>query len=149
MQVGKVLTHTMKPVYTATVTSVGGRHGRVQSSDGALKVELMPPSATVQHPTRTNPEQLFAAGYAACFASAVELVARARKLVHGLITVIGKVDLAEGETGFQLGIALDVTIAELDQSEAEALVEEAHKVCPYSKATRGNVEVKLMAHGSK
>ncbi len=142
----------MKPTYTATVTSVGGRHGRVHSADGALKVELMPPSATVQNPTRTNPEQLFAAGYSACFASSIEHVARTRGLLHGLITIVAKVSLESAGEGaaasFQLGVALDITVAELTQAEAEAVVAEADRVCPYSRAVRGNVDVSLTTHGT-
>ena len=138
----------MKPMYTATVTSTGGRHGRVQSADGALKLELMPPSATVQNPTRTNPEQLFAAGYAACFASAMEHIARGQKLIHGLITIVAKVHLAPPEEAFKLSVELDATVAELTQEQAESLVTAAHQVCPYSNATRGNVEVALTAHGT-
>ena len=138
----------MKPMYTATVTSTGGRHGRVQSSDGALKLELMPPSATVQNPTRTNPEQLFAAGYAACFSSAMEHIARREKLIHGLITILNKVHIAPPEEGFKLSVEMDITVAELTQSQAEELVAAAHKLCPYSNATRGNIDVSLTAHGT-
>lgn len=108
----------------------------------------MPPSATVQNPTRTNPEQLFAAGYAACFSSAMEHVAKSQKLIHGLISIVSKVHLEPAGEGFQLRVEMDITVAELDQAEAEALVAEAHKVCPYSKALTNNVEVSLTAHGT-
>lgn len=138
----------METIYTATVTSTGGRHGRVQSADGALKVELMPPSNTVQHPTRTNPEQLFAAGYAACFSSAMEHVAKAQKLIHGLITIVARVHLLSGGGAFGLGVDMDVTVNELTQAEAEQLVTEAHKVCPYSVATRNNIEVAFTVRGT-
>src|ERR1700719_4736569 len=83
----------IKPVYTAVVTSTGGRHGHAKSADGALSVDLMPPSPTVQNPKRTNPEQLFAAGYSACFAGAMEYVAKQRNQDPGLITIIAKVAL--------------------------------------------------------
>ncbi len=108
----------------------------------------MPPSATVQNPTRTNPEQLFAAGYAACFSSAMEHIARGQKLIHGLITIVAKVDLLSADQSFSLAVALDVTVAELTQQQAEALVAEAHIVCPYSKAVSGNIPVTLTAHGT-
>ncbi len=140
----------IKPVYTATVTSTGGRHGRAKSSDGALNVELMPPSPTVQNPKRTNPEQLFAAGYSACFAGAMEYVAKQRGEDPGLITIIANVALGPNDAGeFVIAVDMDITAANLDQQAAETLVAEGHKACPYSKATRGNIDVKLTAHGGK
>ncbi len=101
----------------------------------------------------TNPEQLFAAGYAACFGGAVEYLAQQQKLIAGTVTVkanvgIGPYDPGQGE-GFTLRVDLDVTLPELDQAAAENLVAAAHRTCPYSNATRGNIEVNLTAHGGK
>ncbi len=140
----------MKTIYTASVTSIGGRTGHVESSDGALKLDLTFPPPDGKPAKLTNPEQLFAAGYAACFASAMEHVARGQKLDIGQVSIANQVTLFNDEAGaFQLAVHLDVTVPNLDQAGAEKLVAEGHKVCPYSNATRGNVEVTLTAHGGK
>jgi Ohr subfamily peroxiredoxin len=140
----------MKTIYTASVTSVGGRTGHVESSDGALKLDLTFPPPDGKPAKLTNPEQLFAAGYAACFASAMEHVARGQKLDIGQVSIANQVTLFNDDAGaFQLAVHLDVTVPNLDQAGAEKLVAEGHKVCPYSNATRGNVEVTLTAHGGK
>jgi Ohr subfamily peroxiredoxin len=102
---------------------------------------------------KTNPEQLFAAGYAACFGGAVEFVAQQAKKKTGVVKVraqvgVGPFDEGKGE-GFTLRAELDVTIPEQDQKSAEELVAAAHRTCPYSNATRGNIEVVLRAHGGK
>ena len=110
----------------------------------------MPPSTTVQNPKRTNPEQLFAAGYSACFAGAMEYVAKQRGEDPGLITIVSKVALGPNDAGeFVIAVEMDITAANLDQKAAEALVADGHQACPYSKATRGNIDVKLTAHGGK
>jgi lipoyl-dependent peroxiredoxin len=139
----------MKPIYTAEVTSVGGRNGHVESSDGVLKLDLSYPPTDGSTPTKTNPEQLFAAGYAACFTGAIVHVSQP-KLNPNEIRIVNKVTLGTNDAGaFQLAVHLDVTIPSLDQAAAEKIVEAAHQVCPYSNATRGNIEVKLTAHGGK
>jgi Ohr subfamily peroxiredoxin len=122
----------------------------VESSDGALKLDLTFPPPDGKPAKLTNPEQLFAAGYAACFASAMEHVARGQKLDIGQVSIANQVTLFNDDAGaFQLAVHLDVTVPNLDQAGAEKLVAEGHKVCPYSNATRGNVEVTLTAHGGK
>ncbi len=139
----------METLYTAVATATGGRAGRVESSDGALKVDLAQPEALGGSGGQgTNPEQMFAGGYAACFASAAEYQARLQKLEPGPITVKATVGIGpNGREGFGLSVALDITVAGLNQSAAEKLVADAHRVCPYSNATRGNVDVKLTTHG--
>ncbi len=139
----------MKAIYTAEVTSVGGRNGHVESSDGVLKLDLSYPPMDGSTPTKTNPEQLFAAGYAACFTGAIMHVSQP-KLNPNEIRIVNQVTLGTNDDGaFQLAVHLDVTIPSLDQAAAEKIVEAAHQVCPYSRATRGNIEVKLTAHGGK
>lgn len=142
----------MEALYTAVATAVGGRAGRVESSDGALKVDLAQPKEMGGAGGEgTNPEQMFAGGYAACFASAAEYQARLQKLDAGAITVKATVGIGPngpgGAEGFGLSVALDVTVAGLNQSAAEKLVADAHRVCPYSNATRGNVGVKITTRG--
>lgn len=143
----------MSVLYTAEVTSVGARKGHVASSDGLLDLDLAAPKEMGGDGSRsaTNPEQLFAAGYAACFAGAAEFLAHQQKLETGPITVNAKVGIGPNDAGrgFALEIALDVTVPNLSQAAAEQLVKEAHEVCPYSNATRNNIDVKLIAHGGK
>jgi lipoyl-dependent peroxiredoxin len=140
----------MKPIYTATVTSVGGRAGHVESSDGALKLDLTFPPPDGKPARLSNSEQLFAAGYAACFASSMEHVARQQKLDIGQVSILSKVSLGPNETGgFQIAVDLDITVPNLDQAGAEKIVAEGHAVCAYSNAIRGNVPVKLTVHGGK
>ncbi|MGB0123025.1 MAG: organic hydroperoxide resistance protein [Silvibacterium sp.] len=141
----------MQVLYTAEVTAVGARSGHATSSDRLLDVPLALSSAMGGKGGATNPEQLFAAGYAACFGGAVEYLAQQQKLITGTVTVkanvgIGPYDLGQGE-GFTLRVDLDVTLPELDQAAAENLVAAAHRTCPYSNATRRNIEVNLTAHG--
>lgn len=132
----------MELLYTAIATSVGGRGGKVATSDGALEVE-------VRHPKEmggpegvyTNPEQLFAAGFSACFNSAMMAVAAQKKPILGS-SVTAKVSISKSETtGFYLSLELDVNIPNVSQGEAEQIVADAHQMCPYSKATRNNIEV--------
>jgi osmotically inducible protein OsmC len=140
----------MKVLYTAEVTSKGGRNGHVKSSDGALEVDLSaPPALGGTGKPGTNPEQLFAAGYAACFTGAMQYQAHQQKIDPGEITIqsavaIGPQDVGEG---FTAAVTMDITAAKLDQAAAEKLVADAHRTCPYSNATRGNIDVTLTAHG--
>jgi lipoyl-dependent peroxiredoxin len=143
----------MQVLYTAEVTAVGARSGHATSSDHLLNVPLALPQQMGGKGGATNPEQLFGAGYAACFGGAVEYLAHQQKLTTGTITVkakvgIGPYDPGQGE-GFTLCVDLDVTLPDLDQATAEKLVTAAHLTCPYSNATRGNIEVTLTAHGGK
>jgi len=130
-------------LYTASATATGGRAGKVATDDDRLQAQLVPPPA-LGGPTGasgTNPEQLFAAGYAACFGSAVEHVARAQKLTTGPISITAKVTIGPVGKSFGLAVELVAAIPELARDQAEALVKAAHEVCPYSNATRGNIAV--------
>jgi osmotically inducible protein OsmC len=137
-------------LYTAKAHVTGGRaegHGR--SSDGALEVDLRLPPEMGGQGGGTNPEQLFAVGYAACFEGALGVVARRAKLEPGDVAIDSEVSLSpDGKGGFLLSVGLDVTLPSLtDAAAAVELVRAAHQVCPYSNATRGNVEVALTANG--
>ncbi len=143
----------MQVLYTAEVTTTGARSGHAASSDGLLDVQLAVPPQMGGKGGATNPEQLFAAGYAACFGGAVEYLANQQKLTTGTVTVkakvgIGPYDPGQGE-GFTLRVDLDITLPKLDQPAAEKLVAAAHRTCPYSNATRGNIDVTLTTHGGK
>lgn len=139
-----------KDLYTAEAHLTGGRmagHGR--TSDGALEVDIRIPPELGGEGGGTNPEQLFAVGFGACFESAVEAVARRRKLELGGLAIDSKVMLRTGEDrSFTIGAELHVTLPELEGAEAVDLVRAAHRVCPYSNATRGNIEVVLTANGA-
>ena len=135
----------MKVLYTAIATAEGGRDGAARSLDGNLDVRIVPPKELGGAGDGSNPEQLFAAGYAACFQSAMHLVAR--KQGHDLTdsSVTAEVDLGAVEGGrFQLAVRLLVSVPELDEAAAQALLEATHQVCPYSNATRGNIDVELV-----
>lgn len=134
----------MTHLYQTRVTAVGGRSGSVRSDDGLLDLALALPKELGGKGGATNPEQLFAAGYAACFENAVIHVTHRQtdKVRDGDIQVSSLVGLVDNEQGgFALTVTLDVTIAGLDQTKAEEIVQAAHAVCPYSNAIRGNVEV--------
>lgn len=135
----------MKTLYTADATATGGRNGHVKSSNGVLDVQVrMPKALGGASDDYTNPEQLFAAGYAACFDSALNLVIKQEKLTAGTTTVSAKVSIGQNDAGgFGLAVELDVNVPEIELDKANDLVAKAHQVCPYSNATRGNVEVKL------
>jgi lipoyl-dependent peroxiredoxin len=139
-----------KDLYTAEAHVTGGRvagHGR--TNDGALEVDLRTPPELGGEPGGTNPEQLFAVGYAACFESAVEAVARRRKLELGDVAIDSKVHLRTGEDrSFTIAAELHVSLPTLDDADAIDLVRAAHGVCPYSNATRGSMEVVLTANGA-
>jgi len=132
-----------KRIYTAVATATGGREGHARSEDGLLDVTLAPPTALGGTGAGTNPEQLFAAGYAACFGSALAAVARIQKITPGSIAVTAKVAIGTVGAGYGLAVELDVNLPELPRDKAEALVAAAHQMCPYSNATRGNIVVDL------
>lgn len=139
----------MTTLYTTKARAVGGRQGRVESDDGLLKLDLALPKELGGKGGATNPEQLFAAGYAACFENAVRHIARLQKAPLAGAAVTGHVSLLpDGAGGFKLSVALDVEIEGMSQVDAEALVAAAHKVCPYSNATRGNLDVALTVRTS-
>jgi osmotically inducible protein OsmC len=133
-----------KVLYTAHATSTGGRDGRSKTNDGKLDVKLALPKEMGGNDDGTNPEQLFAAGYSACFIGAMKFVAGAQKKVLPADTSIAaEVGIGPIPAGFGIQAALNVSIPGWDRADAEALVEAAHKVCPYSNATRGNIDVTL------
>lgn len=137
-----------KAVYTAHATSVGGRSGRSESSDGALKVQLSTPKEMGgDGGPGTNPEQLFAAGYSACFIGAMNAVAARQKTkLAGEPKIDADVSigpLTGKEGAFGIEVAMKISVPGLDREAAEKLVAAAHEVCPYSNATRGNVDVTL------
>lgn len=136
----------MTTLYTASATSTGdGRNGHVRSSDGVLDADVRTPAEMGGAGGGTNPEQLFAAGYSACFHSALKQVAKSRgtSLTDSSVTV--DVDLDSDDGGFGIAATVQVELGGVDQAEADSLVEAAHQVCPYSKATRGNIKVTLEA----
>ena len=136
----------MKTLYQTSATVTGGRNGKVTSEDGALEIELrMPQELGGTEQGYTNPEQLFAAGYASCFDSALNLVIGQQKLKPiSPSTVKASVALNPDDNGgYQLAVTLSVNIPGLATEQARALVEKAHQICPYSNATRGNIDVQL------
>lgn len=134
----------MTPLYTASSTATGGRAGRVRSDDGTLDLAVtMPRGLGGDGAPGTNPEQLFSAGYSACFGSAVSFVARSQRISPGPFTITAKVTIGRADVGFGLAVELVGAFPELDPVQAQALMEAAHQVCPYSNATRGNVAVTL------
>ncbi|MDO9472969.1 MAG: organic hydroperoxide resistance protein [Caulobacter sp.] len=136
----------MTILYTATATASGGRDGAARTDDGVLDVALSTPKG-LGGPGKagaTNPEQLFAAGYAACFDSALRFVARSQGVTVADSAVTAEVGIGPNATGgFGLAVALTVSLPGLERDAAQKLVETAHQVCPYSNATRGNIEVSL------
>ena len=134
-----------KVLYTAHATSTGGREGSSKSSDGALEVRLSTPKELGgAGGPGTNPEQLFAAGYSACFIGAMKHVAMTQKVALPADTSISAdVGIGPIPQGFGIQVALHVSVPGMDKDEARRLVDAAHQVCPYSNATRGNVEVTL------
>lgn len=140
----------MKTLYTAVATAHGGRQGHVTSDDQVLDLDTVTPKA-MGGPggAGTNPEQLFAAGYAACFQSAMMYVARMQKIDIGDSSVEGHVSIGPNDDGqgFMLAVKHIVTLPTLDQAAAEKLVHDAHQVCPYSNATRGNIAVDFEVTG--
>jgi lipoyl-dependent peroxiredoxin len=134
----------MEALYTAEATVTGGRQGHVRSSDGVIDLDLaMPKGLGGPGGAKSNPEQLFAACYAACFQGALFAVARGEGTDVRDSSVTGRVGIGRDETGFGIQVELIVSVPGVDRAHAEALVHKAHEMCPYSKATRGNVEVTL------
>jgi len=134
----------MSALYTAVATSSGdGRNGHVRTDDGLIDADTRVPQAMGGPGGATNPEQLFAAGYAACFHSAVKLIGRQEKVDVTDSTVTAEVDIAKQETGFGLAVRLVVRIPHADADAVATVTGKAHQVCPYSNATRGNIEVDL------
>lgn len=134
----------MKPLYTAAATATGGREGHVKSSDGILDLDVRIPREMGGPGGQTNPEQLFAAGYSACFDSALNHVARLKKIKTGTTTVQAEVTIGSTESGgFSLAVKLHAHIPGVTQEVAEELIQSAHQVCPYSNATRNNIPVEL------
>ena len=138
-----------KILYTAAAHITGGRiEGHGKTTDGALEVDLRLPPELGGQGGGTNPEQLFAIGFAACFESAIGAIARRIRLEPQDIAIDSRVNLhPTPERGFKLSVGLDVTISGLDIEQARDLVEAAHNVCPYSNATRGNIDVDIRVNG--
>jgi osmotically inducible protein OsmC len=143
---------TIKPLFTATATATGGRNGHTQSSDGSVAADLSVPKEMggPGKPNTTTPEHLFAAGYAACFGGALDYVAKQHKKDAKNATVTCAVTIGPRDAGgFGLAVKLHVQDKSLPHADLEALAKEAHeKVCPYSHATRGNVDVQVDVAGS-
>jgi Ohr subfamily peroxiredoxin len=139
----------MKVLYSVRARVTGGRdqgHGR--TSDGALDVQLRSPKELGGDGGGTNPEQLFAVGYAACFEGAIKAIARREKLAADDVSIDSRVDFGPAEDrSFAIAVALDVTLPGFDEEQAAEIVRAAHHVCPYSNATRGNIDVELTANG--
>jgi len=138
---------SVEVLYTAHAVSTGGRNGHTETRDGLVKAELSVPKAMggPGKPGTTTPEDLFAAGYAACFGGATDYVATQMKLKLTSLEVEAAVGIGKDPTGFGLKVDLTIWVSGISEAEAQKLIEEAHKFCPYSKATRGNVEVGLKA----
>lgn len=143
---------TIKPLFTATATAKGGRNGHSQAADNSVSVDLSVPKEMggPGKPNTTTPEHLFAAGYAACFGGALDFVASQQKKNAKNATVTCAVTIGPRDAGgFGLAVKMDVTDESLPQTELEALVKEAHeKICPYSHATRNNVDVTFAVKGA-
>ena len=130
-----------KVIYTAHAHTTGGRDGQSRTDDGRLSVTLSPPGTAG---TGTNPEQLFAAGYSACFLGAMKAVAGMQKITlpEGA-SIDASVDLGKIPAGYGIAVRLDIGLPGMEHAAAQALVDAAHQVCPYSNATRGNIEVTI------
>ncbi|MCX5245730.1 organic hydroperoxide resistance protein [Streptomyces sp. NBC_00201] len=131
-------------LYTAVATAHNGRDGRVATDDGKLDVVVNPPRELGGNGAGTNPEQLFAAGYSACFQGALGVVARQEKADITGATVTAKVGLGKNDDGFGIIVEISAEIPNVDTETAKGLLKKAHQVCPYSKATRGNITVTLV-----
>lgn len=135
------MTKIDKVLYTGKTHTTGGREGFSRSSDGELDIKLSPPGSTK---AGTNPEQLFAAGWSACFLGAIGIAAGKRKIKLPEGTAVdAEVDLGTAEGGYFLQARLNVSLPGIERDVAQSLLEEAHQTCPYSKATRGNIDVEL------
>lgn len=129
--------------YTAVATAENGRDGRVATNDGRLEVVVNPPKELGGSGEGTNPEQLFAAGYSACFQGALGVVARNENADITGSTVTAEVGIGKNDDGFGIIVKISASIPNVDTATAKDLIEKAHQVCPYSKATRGNITVEL------
>lgn len=133
-----------KVLYTANATATGGRDGRIKSDDGVLDMPLtIPKGLGGSGAPGANPEELFAAGYSACFASAIGHVARAQKIKTGTVVVSAKVSIGPVGQAFGLAVELTASIPDVTPEQGQQLLETAHQVCPYSNATRGNIVVDI------
>jgi osmotically inducible protein OsmC len=129
-----------KVLYTAKTDATGGRDGQGRSDDGRIEVKLSPPGQG----TGTNPEQLFGIGYSACFLGAMKAVApKVKATIPADTSIAAEVDLGPTSLGYGISVRLNVSLPGMERAAAEQLVAEAHKVCPYSNATRGNIDVKI------
>jgi Ohr subfamily peroxiredoxin len=142
---GNIMNKIEKVLYKATATSTGGRDGKSLSSDGVLDIKLTTPKELGgAGGAGTNPEQLFAAGYSACFIGALKFVASQQKIALPADTAItASVGIGQIPAGFGIEVDMLISIPGVDRAKAQELVEAAHQVCPYSNATRGNIEVRL------
>ncbi|QJP15382.1 Ohr family peroxiredoxin [Starkeya sp. ORNL1] len=136
---------SFETLFTGTATAIGGRNGHSQTSDGSVSVNLGFPKNGVLEPGKTTPEHLFATGYAACFGSAVEAVGKQKGLdvTDSAVTVAASLGKVDG--GFGLSVKLSLKAPKLSKEQTEEVLEAAHQMCPYSKATRGNIPVELVA----
>jgi osmotically inducible protein OsmC len=139
----------MTPLHTSTVTAKGGREGFVRSENGVIDLPLTMPKALggKGQGQGTNPEELFAAGYAACFESAIRLVARQRDIELGDVSVTAEVSIGKEGDGFALAARIRGHLPGMDRARAEELMKLADAACPYSKATQGNLPVELVVEG--
>lgn len=134
----------MSILYTAKATTTAGREGYSETDDGQLSVNLSKPGSGKPG---TNPEQLFAIGYSACFGGAVDAVAKNQKIELSEVKIEATVNLHKDDNGFSISAELNATLTGTDEATAMKIVEAAHQMCPYSKATRGNIDVKLKVSG--
>ena len=140
----------MKVLYSTKVTASGGRNGQVKSDDGILDMPLSTPRSLGGSKTASNPEQLFAAGYGACFENAVLHVAQLKKIKLEGSSITVQVDLQAHDDGhFNVGVVMDLDLQGVDSSVAQLLIEAAHRVCPYSNATRGNIDLTISHRGER
>jgi lipoyl-dependent peroxiredoxin len=139
-----MVTKVEKVIYKANATSTGGRDGTSKTSDGSLDVKLAVPKEMGGAGGGVNPEQLFAAGYSACFLGAMKFVAGSQKIALPADTSINAtVGIGQIPAGFGIEVQMVVNVPGMDKAAAQALVDKAHQVCPYSNATRGNIEVSI------
>lgn len=137
----------MSELYTAKVKAHGGREGKTETTDGKLSFQLAKPGSSKQG--TTNPEELFACGYAACFSGAVDHIGQQHDVKDANAVVEGHVTLNKDDSGVFLGVALHVVLENIEQDKAEKIVREAHNFCPYSKAVKGNIDVDIQVNGKK
>ena len=136
----------MEKLYTVSATSLGGRTGHVKTSDGILDLDLKAPKEMGGPGGATNPEALFAAGYSACFNGALNLAAKLKRVRVGETQIKMTITLGKDDSGnFRLGALIEATVPGVTQAQAEELVNDAHNICPYSRATKGNIDVEIRA----